>query len=519
MLTRVNNSFRANVPQLYLDVDRTKVQTLGIQLNDVFSTLAAYLGSAYVNDFSVFGRTYRVMIQADAAYRSGVDDISRLEVRDQDGNMIPLSTLLTVRDSVGPQAVTRYNLFPSASITGSPRPGFSSGQAREAMEELAARLLPPTMGYERTGTTYQETVAGNQAPILFGLAFVFVFLFMAAQYESWLIPLAVIFAIPLALIGAIYGTLLRSYDNNVYTQIGLILLIGISAKTAILIVEFAKQLREEGRPTLEAAVEAARLRFRAVLMTAVSFILGVVPLLVASGAGAGSRRALCRGPETARSRGGRRPVRHSHGRVGPTGARRPTGGQSAACAGPRDRCRCRADQPVGGRSVQNGGPRLRATGVANARTHAGARRLAFGCGRRARRGAGPSAAVVGRVQRSDVGQPHRAGPCGQPRPQAGGDSYSGEPSESRHRVTQSVPGHPGDRRRVDLEDQRSHGADRDRDTHGRAGVNRHRGDLGTGRVRPHQPWDRGRTRRLRRVGRGLQRRPGVAVGGGSPQLH
>lgn len=293
VLTRVNNSFRANVPQLLLDIDRTKAQTLGIPLNDIYGTLSAYLGSAYVNDFSLFGRTYRVMIQADAAFRSRADDMQALDVRDADGNMIPLGTLLAVRDTVGPQAVTRYNLFPSATITGAPRPGFSSGEARQAMETLAAQVLPPSLGYEWTGTTFQQIAAGSQAPLLFALAFVLVFLFLAAQYESWLIPVAVILAIPFSLIGALYGTLLRAYDNNVYTQIGLVLLIGLSAKTAILIVEFARQLRDaEGRTTLEAAVEAARLRFRAVLMTAVSFILGVLPLLVATGAGAASRRAL-----------------------------------------------------------------------------------------------------------------------------------------------------------------------------------------------------------------------------------
>ena len=292
-LTRVNSSFRANVPQLDLDVDRTKTQTLGVALDDVFGTLQAYLGSAYVNDFSRFGRTYRVMIQADAAFRRRIDDIRALEVRDAEGNMIPLGTLLAVRDTVGPQAVTRYNLFPSATITGSPAPGFSAGEARQAMETLAARLLPPSMGFEWTGTTFQQIAAGNQAPLLFALAFVLVFLFLAAQYESWLIPVAVVLAIPFSLIGAFCGTLLRAYDNNVYTQIGLVLLIGLSAKTAILVVEFAKQLREqEGRTTLDAAVEAARLRFRAVLMTAVSFILGVLPLLIATGAGAASRRAL-----------------------------------------------------------------------------------------------------------------------------------------------------------------------------------------------------------------------------------
>ena len=285
-------TFRANVPQLYLEVDRTKVKTLGVPLSDVFDALQAYLGSAYVNDFNLFGRTYRVMLQADADFRSQVDQISQLEVRGGDGSMIPMGTLLIVQDTVGPQAVNRYNLYPAATITGSPRPGFSSGQAQQAMEQMAAQSLPQSMGYEWTGTTYQQILAGNQAPVIFTLAFIFVFLFLAAQYESWMIPMAVVLAIPFALIGAMYGTLIRSYDNNIYTQIGLVLLIGLSAKVAILIVEFAKQLREEGKSIIEAAEIAARQRFRPVLMTAFSFILGVVPLLIASGAGSGSRRSL-----------------------------------------------------------------------------------------------------------------------------------------------------------------------------------------------------------------------------------
>ena len=291
-LARVNNSFRATVPQLYLELDRTKAKTLGIPLSDIFATLQAYLGSAYVNDFNLFGRTYRVMIQADSQFRSRVEDINQIEVRDAQGHMIPLGTLLSIQNTVGAQAITRYNLYPAASITGAPRPGFSSGEAVRSMEELSERLLPASMGYEWTGVTYQQLAAGNQAPMIFGLAFVFVFLFLAAQYESWLIPFAVLLSIPFALLGAILATWLRALDNNVYTQIGLVLLIGLSAKTAILIVEFAKQLRDEGMPTLEAAVDAARLRFRPLLMTAFSFILGVLPLLVASGAGSASRRAL-----------------------------------------------------------------------------------------------------------------------------------------------------------------------------------------------------------------------------------
>ncbi len=293
VITRLNNNFRANVPQLYLDVDRTKVKTLGIPLSEVFATLQSYLGSSYVNDFNVFGRTYRVMIQADAGFRAKIEDIERLDVRDQDGNMIPLSTLVTVSDTVGPQAVIRYNLYPAATISGSARPGFSSGESVQAMESLASRLLPASMGFEWTGTTYQQLAAGGQAPIIFGLAFIMVFLFLAAQYESWLIPIAVILSIPFSMLGAMLATMFRAYDNNVYTQIGVVLLIGLSAKTAILIVEFAKQLREQdGLPTIEAAIKAAELRFRPLLMTAFSFILGVIPLVVATGAGSGSRTAL-----------------------------------------------------------------------------------------------------------------------------------------------------------------------------------------------------------------------------------
>jgi HAE1 family hydrophobic/amphiphilic exporter-1 len=262
VLTRMNSSLRASVPQLYLDVDRVKAKTLG------------------------------VMIQADQQYRSRVEDVNRLEVRDRDGNMVPLSTLVTISDAAGPQTISRYNLYPSSTITGQPNPGYSSGQAIGAMEDLSERLLPQSMGYEWSGVTYQQIKAGSQAPFIFGLAIVFVFLFLAAQYESWSLPLAVILSVPLALLGGIFATWARAYDNNVYTQIGVVLLIGLAAKGAILIVEFAKEQRAAGKSIIEAATSAAHLRFRALLMTAFSFILGVVPLVIATGAGAGSRRAL-----------------------------------------------------------------------------------------------------------------------------------------------------------------------------------------------------------------------------------
>ena len=292
VLTRMNNSFRASVPQLYLDVDRTLAKKRNVELGEIFGTLQAYLGSAYVNDYNEFGRVYKVMIQADADYRSKIDDIYQLEVRNQNGQMVRLSTLLTVEDTAGPQTIFRYQKYPSATITGTPRPGYSSGLAVEAMKELSDKMVPDSMGYDWSGVTYQQLAAGNQAPFIFSLALVFVFLFLAAQYESWSIPLAVMLSVPLALLGAILATWARAFDNNVYTQIGLVLLIGLSAKSAILIVEFAKQRREQGKSVIEAASEAARLRFRAILMTAFSFILGVVPLVIASGAGAASHRAL-----------------------------------------------------------------------------------------------------------------------------------------------------------------------------------------------------------------------------------
>ena len=292
VVTRLNQSFTANVPQLFVDVDRNRVKTYGVPLQSVFNTLQANLGSMYVNDFNIFGRTWKVQVQADQQFRSRVSDIDRLEVRNANGDMVPMGSLAQVRDTVGPQVVTRFNMFPATTITGVPAPGQSSGQAVTEMQRLAGQVLPPQMGYQWSGVTFQEIAAGNLAPIIFSLAILFVYLFMAAQYESWMIPLAVLMGVPMAILGALLFTGMRSLDNNIYTQIGLVLLIGLSAKTAILIVEFAKQQREEGTEYVEAAVTAAQLRFRPILMTAISFILGVVPLVVASGAGAASRISL-----------------------------------------------------------------------------------------------------------------------------------------------------------------------------------------------------------------------------------
>ncbi len=292
VVTRLNQNFTANVPQLFVDVDRNRVKTYGVPLQSVFNALQANLGSMYVNDFNIFGRTWKVQVQADQQFRSRISDIDRLEVRNAAGDMIPMGTLAQVRDTVGPQVITRFNMFPTATITGVPAPGQSSGQAVAEMQKLAGQLLPQQMGYQWSGVTFQQMAAGNLAPIIFSLAILFVFLFMAAQYESWLIPLAVLMGVPMAILGALLFTGMRSLDNNIYTQIGLVLLIGLSAKTAILIVEFAKQQREEGKDRVEAAVTAARLRFRPILMTAISFILGVIPLAIASGAGAASRVSL-----------------------------------------------------------------------------------------------------------------------------------------------------------------------------------------------------------------------------------
>ena len=292
LLTRMSQNFEASVPQIYVNVDRDKAKSLGIPLQSVFNTLQSNLGSAYVNDFNLFGRTWRVMVQADQQFRSRVTDINRLEVRSAAGDMVPLGTLVRITDTVGPQNVNRFNLFRSSTVTGEGRPGVSTGAANDEIERLAGQVLPAQMGFEWSGVTQQQKAAGNLAPFIFGLAFIFGFLFLAAQYESWALPVAVMLTVPIAMLGAGWLSLARSLDNNTYFQIGLVLLIGLSAKTAILIVEFAKQLREEGKSVYDAAMTAARLRFRAILMTAFSFILGVIPLVIASGAGARSRVSL-----------------------------------------------------------------------------------------------------------------------------------------------------------------------------------------------------------------------------------
>ncbi len=291
-LSNLNSTFRADVPQLFAEVDRVKAKSLQVSLDGVFGALQTYLGSAYVNDFNKFGRTWQVKVQADHRYRIEPEDIRRLEVRNANGDMVPLGTLVRVDEALGPQTVLRYNLYPSASITGEAAAGYSSGQALDLMEQLAETKLPNSMGFEWTGISFQERRVGAESILVFALAIVLVFLVLAAQYESWAMPTAVILVVPLALLGTIAALLARQFDNNVYTQIGIVLLIGLASKNAILIVEFAKAEHEAGKSIPEAAVSAARLRFRPILMTAISSIAGFMPLVVAAGAGAASRQAI-----------------------------------------------------------------------------------------------------------------------------------------------------------------------------------------------------------------------------------
>ncbi|MEM9378532.1 MAG: multidrug efflux RND transporter permease subunit [Planctomycetota bacterium] len=292
-LDGVNSGLRATVPRLFVDIDREKVKQLGISLQTVFDTLQTNLGSAYANDFNQFGRTYQVRVQAEARARAEPDDILRLRMKTQDGRTVPLAALATVEEQVGPATIIRHNLYPAASIKGNAATGFSSGQALALMEETLAQTLPGGgFGAAWNGLSYQEKQSSGGAGMIFFLAIFLVFLVLAAQYESWTLPIAIILAVPLGLIGASLGTMITPFGNNVYTQIGIVLLIALVSKNAILIVEFAKEKRSEGLVPAEAAIEAARLRFRPILMTAVSFVFGTAPLVLATGAGAAARVAL-----------------------------------------------------------------------------------------------------------------------------------------------------------------------------------------------------------------------------------
>jgi len=285
-------SFQVNVPQLYADVDRERAKREGISLTDLFQTMQIYLGSVYANDFNRFGRTYQVIVQADAPYRATAENIGQLKVKNAGGDMVPLGSVLSVKESFGPDRGLRYNGYPAADINGGPAPGVSSGQAVAVMERLARETLPNGVGFEWTDLTYQQVLSGNTAAFVFPLCIVLVLLVLAAQYESWTLPLAVILIVPLSLLSAVAGVWLTRGDNNIFTQIGFLVLIALACKNAILIVEFARELQARGRGRVAAALEASRIRLRPILMTSMAFVLGVVPLMLSTGAGAEMRRAM-----------------------------------------------------------------------------------------------------------------------------------------------------------------------------------------------------------------------------------
>jgi len=291
-LRGVATTFSANSPQLELDINRTMVESLGVTINDVFQTVQTYLGSSYINLFNKFNQSFQVRVQADADYRKQLADIGNLYVANRTGQMVPLGAVLSIHRVLGSELLTRYNMYPAAIVVGNPAPGYSSGQALETMERAANTDLPLGMGFDWTGLSYQQKLIGNQSYFIFALSITLVFLVLAAQYESWTAPAAVVLTVPMALVGVIIALILRGFATDLYTQIGLVLMIAMAAKNAILVVEFARELQAEGMTATEAAVEATRRRFRPIVMTSIAFILGVVPLLTATGAGAASQQAL-----------------------------------------------------------------------------------------------------------------------------------------------------------------------------------------------------------------------------------
>ena len=284
--------FNTGTPKIFADIDRVRAEMLGVTPEQVFETLEVYIGSTYVNDFNLLGRTFRVTAQADGPFRQDLRDIANLKTRNAQGDMVPLGSVATFRDITGPYRVPRYNLYPAAEVQGATLPGFSTGYAIAEMERLAAEILPDGFGFEWTELALQEKLAGNTGLLIFVASVVFVFLLLAAQYESWLLPLAVILIVPMCLLAAVSGLLLRGMDVNILAQIGFVVLVGLAAKNAILIVEFASQGEERGLDRFDAATEAARTRLRPILMTSFAFILGVVPLVIATGAGAEMRQSL-----------------------------------------------------------------------------------------------------------------------------------------------------------------------------------------------------------------------------------
>jgi HAE1 family hydrophobic/amphiphilic exporter-1 len=291
-LASVASQFTATTPQIFADVDRDKVLKQGVDVRDVYQTLQAYLGGMFLNQFNRFGRQWRVFLQAEGEERLSDQDIAQYYVRNNDGNMVPLSSLLKTRNILGPEYTNRFNLYRAAQIIGTAAPGYSSGQALSALEEVAKQTLPPEIGYDWSDLSYQEQKASGSTTSVFGLSLVFVFLILAALYESWSLPFSVLLTVPIAIFGAFLGLWLRGYDLDVYARIGLVVLIGLAAKNAILIVEFAKAELANGRDLIDAALEGARLRLRPILMTSFAFIFGSAPLWIASGAGASARRIL-----------------------------------------------------------------------------------------------------------------------------------------------------------------------------------------------------------------------------------
>jgi multidrug efflux pump len=291
-LAGVFSAYNINSPQIFADLDRTKALQRGVAVQDVFSTMQVYLGSYYVNDFNQFGRTYQVIAQADRDYRGTAEDIARLQVRNATGEMVPLGALMDIKETFGPETAVRYNGFRSADVSGDAAPGFSSGQAQAAISQILEETLPPGMEFEWTDLTYQQILAGNSSVYIFPLCILFVFLILAALYESLTLPLAVIMIVPMSIMSALIGVKISGGDNNIFTQISLFVLAGLACKNAILIVEFARELEHRGRSIIDAAIEASRLRLRPILMTSFAFIMGVVPLVLSHGAGAEMRHAI-----------------------------------------------------------------------------------------------------------------------------------------------------------------------------------------------------------------------------------